>query len=251
MNGFGATKFCVLLIFLALMAQQCFADLDVNAIAGRVTIDAMPAPSGTPILVHLPSRGLAFTTFVDGPNVPPFMYGQGMYDTGDVPELETGDLVKITLSSQPELGRFSIRIRGGTTLLDLDFCNVSSGSAQPIEDEMDREGNGTEDIIIAEVPPNGSDGIGLVEGNTASMVTGSVQYTGSIPDHLFRAVGAIVRPSLHWLGRAAHPILASTGYAVAQAIVKPFLHLILISVGAIPIIMRREGPHRPRTTKGQ
>lgn len=108
----------LLLVWIAVIAGVilqpcCFADFDVNAAAGIVSIDGSPAPGGTLVVVCNYGSNFTYTTMVDGKNIPPFLKGEGRYDTGDVPELSTGDRIEISLASCPDLGSVSAILQGG------------------------------------------------------------------------------------------------------------------------------------------
>ena len=103
------------LLVLVFLPTPVWSDLDVNAVAGTVLIDGSPAPSGTIVLVNDITVGYSVTTRVDGSNVPPFERGQGKFDTGDVPQFNTGDLVIVSVQDSYVTGSTSARLSAGTT----------------------------------------------------------------------------------------------------------------------------------------
>jgi len=103
------------LLALMFLPTPVWSDLDVNAVAGTVLIDGSPAPIGTIVVVNDVTVGYSMTTRVDGSNVPPFERGQGKFDTGDVPQFNTGDLVIVSVQDSYVTGSTSARLSAGTT----------------------------------------------------------------------------------------------------------------------------------------
>ncbi len=103
----------------------CLADLDVNALAGRVVIGKEPAPAGTQIRIINAETGFSLTTKVDGPNIPPFARSEGRYETGDMPEMSTGDTVMVSVDGYN--WNTEISLEAGTTeayLVIVTFQNI-------------------------------------------------------------------------------------------------------------------------------
>ncbi len=107
----------VILIILFLIPSVP-ADLDVNAVAGVATIDGAPAPAGTQIMVYDSTTGFSVTTAVDGPNIPPFQKGAGRFDTGDVPQFNTGDRVVVSIVGAS--GQATATLVAGTTIVNVN-----------------------------------------------------------------------------------------------------------------------------------
>jgi len=114
-----------LLLILALSPWAAYADFDVNAVEGIMLIDGDPAPSGTTILIVNKRTAEVFQTHVDGVNIPPFLFGQGRYDTGDVPSLNTGDAVLIYPKNPNLVGSAETVLRAGTSRVNLSVHNAS------------------------------------------------------------------------------------------------------------------------------
>jgi hypothetical protein len=104
------------LVVALFLLPVCAADMDVNAVAGSLLIDGVPAPAGT-TLTLIDSEGFSQETFVDGEYVPPFLAGMGRFDTGDVPFLETGE--EVTIEVEGVAGFFQVKLLAGTTKLSL------------------------------------------------------------------------------------------------------------------------------------
>ena len=102
---------------------MAWADFDVNAIAGRVLLDGEAAPSGTMINITNEDKGISVLAAVDGPNLPPFVWGMGRYDTGDIPQFDSGDTVAIG-GIHGQLGTASATLVGGTTMVNLSLTTV-------------------------------------------------------------------------------------------------------------------------------
>ena len=110
----------------SLSMASVWADLDVNAVAGTANIDGSPAGAGTQIQVSDASTASSVTTVVDGPNIPPFLKGQGRFDTGDVPQFNTGDVVTVSILGSGVVGQATATLAAGTTTV-----NVNAQSARP------------------------------------------------------------------------------------------------------------------------
>jgi hypothetical protein len=101
-----------------------WSDFDVNAVEGFVMVDGECAPGGFRLNLSVPSRGVWTTVTVDGPFLPPFVMGQGRYDTGDIPAFETGDLLLIAPVDDGYRGSAEGVLRGGTTPLNLTVSRI-------------------------------------------------------------------------------------------------------------------------------
>ncbi len=123
------------IVYLAALSPVCLADFDVNAVAGRVLIDGRPAAPGTVVVVEIQDSGRVFSTLVDGDNIAPFAMGQGRYDTGDLPELSTGQVVTVGLEDRPDTEAAVVVLNGGTTVADV---NVGSKSVEIVPNEEER-----------------------------------------------------------------------------------------------------------------
>ena len=128
-----------LCLLVLISACSAFADLDVNAVAGIATIGGQPAPAGKTIVVR--TSGYTTTTKVDGPNIPPFQRGEGRFDTGDVPQFNTGDTATVSFYDQGINGQTSKTLQAGTTSLNLNGEVDKSPSISGVPDQ-----SGDEDV---------------------------------------------------------------------------------------------------------
>jgi len=103
----------------------CYADFDVNAVVGILTVGGVPAAQGSLVRILDHDNGFTFVTDVDGQYVPPFLKGQGRYDTGDVPAFSTGDRVTVFLIDSGEEASVSITLQGGTNMVNLSYDSGS------------------------------------------------------------------------------------------------------------------------------
>lgn len=125
-------RICIAVAALVFIVIPAYADFDVNAVAGTVTVDGEPAPGGLEVIIENLESGEIATTSVDGPNVPPFLYGRGAFDSGDLPALSTGDTVRVYVSGLP--GSVQVTLSGGTTRVKLtidDLQQQSSSDPEP------------------------------------------------------------------------------------------------------------------------
>lgn len=118
-----------------------WADFDVNAIAGQVLLDEEAAPSGTLINVTDTTKGFGVIVPVDGSNLPPFAWGAGRYDTGDIPQFDSGDSVIVQGADPSHVGAESAVLVGGTTIVNLSLTSVDSpeGASLGSADDSSRE----------------------------------------------------------------------------------------------------------------
>ncbi len=115
-----------------LSTSGVWADLDVNAVAGTASIDGSPAAGGTQVQVYDASTGSSVTTAVDGPNIPPFLKGQGRFDTGDVPQFNTGDSVAVSILESGVGGQATATLVAGTTTVNVNGKRTQPPSVAPI-----------------------------------------------------------------------------------------------------------------------
>jgi len=121
-----------------LLGESVWADFDVNAVAGTVMIDGSPAPSGT--IVNIARiDGVSAAVPVDGPEVPPFLWGRGRFDTGDLPALDTGDSVVIEVRAGGLSARVAVELQAGTTNVELLILGGSGQRAvgEPTGEQSD------------------------------------------------------------------------------------------------------------------
>ena len=102
---------------------------------------AVAAPAGTVIRVQDTTTGHVTSTTVDGPNIPPFQRGQGRFDTGDVPQFNTGDNVIVAFGAYDITGQVQATLVAGTTAVSLSGTrnHAPSVGAMPAQ-------SGTEDV---------------------------------------------------------------------------------------------------------
>jgi len=128
-----------LCLLILISACSVFADLDVNAVAGIASIGGLPAPAGKTIVVR--TNSYTTTTKVDGPNIPPFQRGVGRFDTGDVPQFNTGDTVTVSFQDPGINGQTSKTLQAGTTSVNLEGDVQKPPSINGVPDQY-----GTEDV---------------------------------------------------------------------------------------------------------
>ncbi len=175
-----------------------WADLDVNAVAGTVTLYDRPVGSGTIINITDLDKALWVAVPVDGPEVPPFMWGRGMFDTGDVPFLETGDTVVVEARVGGLSARKQVELQAGTTRIELAI-----GRAEAVE-----EGFGEP----------GEEGSGIGVGPSSP---GLLDWAGQIRAGLgrsLRIIGSIASETLRLLGLVAGMLLAAACVALGAAL---------------------------------
>ncbi len=124
-----------------IMVPLVAADFDVNSVAGTAMLDGAPAPAGTLVRVMDLANGHMVTTSVDGPNVPPFMRGQGRYETGDVSYFNTGETVEVSFADPEVYGTSVGVLRSGTTNIDLQGARNQA----PLIDTIPQQ-RGVEDV---------------------------------------------------------------------------------------------------------
>ena len=132
---------CVALILALSALPSVLADLDVNAVAGVATIGGSPAPGGTVIRIRDTTTGHTASSTVDGPNIPPFQRGQGRFDTGDVPQFNTGDIVVVSFGAYDITGQVQKTLAAGTTTVSLSGSRNQAPSIGAIPPQ-----SGVEDV---------------------------------------------------------------------------------------------------------
>ena len=136
MRGIPLPLAASLLLLLGLL-PVARADLDVNTVVGRVTLDGEPAAEGTMVTVHDIATGHRQTTPVDGPMIPFFLKGEGRYDTGDVPAFNTGDEVVVTIGGAQ--GSSRAYPKAGTTTVNLVAISTSPPRISAIPEQRGLE----------------------------------------------------------------------------------------------------------------
>ncbi len=116
-----------------------WGDLDVNTVSGRALVDGAPCSGGTVVIVRDLTTGNSVETLVDGRNIPPFLIGQGLYDTGDVPGFNTGDQVSVSIKGFA--GAALGWLNSGTTIIDISVRSARPPGISPLPDQW-----GVEDV---------------------------------------------------------------------------------------------------------
>jgi hypothetical protein len=146
-------KLCIPIVALILLGSSAHADFDVNSVAGVVTIDGEPAPSGLQVCIERVDTGDVLLTEVDGADVPPFLQGCGMYDSGDLPSLSTGDIVKLYVKSVS--GGCQVELVGGTTRVNLTLEADKAPEEGPQSDSGSTNSDDSVEVEGAEEGPAG------------------------------------------------------------------------------------------------
>jgi len=202
-------RFSPCLPFLGLLALAifiwpcCYADFDVNAVVGVVTVGGVPASRGSLLGILDHENGFTFITDVDGENVPPFLKGQGRYDTGDVSAFSTGDTVTVFLVGMEE-GSVSITLQGGTNVVNLSYEYASELGAV----------SGTSSSAPASLP-------GTVDRGPSE----AVQARSSLP------LGSVER----WIPRWIQSLVSSVGPLILGTVAL----VLLGSVSYLAVVRRR------------
>ncbi len=174
-------------------ADAVYADFDVNAVAGNVTVDANPAPSGMVINITDLSRQEWVTVLIDGPDVPPFLRGQGRFDTGDVPIFDTGD--EVMVNSPGLAGSARVILAGGTTFVCLDLTSPQGPEG-----------------------PEGQDGgLRVRDKTTSPQEWGGGEASVSPPTRLGEVVGRAMRGACDLVDRVLNEISDAVGLFLSQA----------------------------------
>ncbi|HLD89396.1 MAG TPA: DNRLRE domain-containing protein, partial [Candidatus Nanoarchaeia archaeon] len=175
-----------ILSVLALLSTAVSAltdDGNPNYIRGAIKINGLPALQGTQFNVTVTSGaniGFQYNGSVDDSKIPPFLYGNGYYDSGDQTGFSTGDSFRVESCGSLNTGIFVSGGNGGFGTGSVDINCTTSDTQAPVVSLMVPQNNTTDydgivDFIYNVTDTSGIDSCSLFINNSASAFSSSVQ----------------------------------------------------------------------------